>query len=234
MVRTKESEGPSGSLAGPNPCTPRACETPTQSFRSRPSPSAGDVFYDQVATPLAVVYSGSRCHRIRVHPLLRRSRSGFGLLLLRKSTENRYSGVRSNLDQAVGCEGSPGCSSAWERKRGVVDQLAALPQVWGWKRIRKYRGGIDNEGNVEWKWRGKGKVRRWKREQRKRRRQGKYSVSPCDQVDLDQGSKRECRDRHGGARRIGSLEPPSIDRIHRLKVTHVGKEHADLHHILHR
>jgi len=32
------------------------------------------------------------------------------LLLLRKSTENSYSSVRSNLDR-VGCEGSPGCST---------------------------------------------------------------------------------------------------------------------------
>lgn len=33
------------------------------------------------------------------------------LLLLRKSTENSYSGLRTNLGQVVGCEGSPGCST---------------------------------------------------------------------------------------------------------------------------
>jgi hypothetical protein len=33
------------------------------------------------------------------------------LLLLRKSTENSYSGLRTNLDQVVGCAGSPGCST---------------------------------------------------------------------------------------------------------------------------
>ena len=114
------------------------------------------------------------------------------LLLLRKSTENSYSGVRTNLDQAVGCEGSPGCSAGLGAETGGGGPTSGSTSgVGGWKRIREYREAeIDNEGG----WNGNGGGEKGKQGggngNRKRRGQGKYSVSPRDHVDLDQGSER--------------------------------------------
>jgi Flp pilus assembly pilin Flp len=70
------------------------------------------------------------------------------LLLLRKSTENRYSGVRSNLDQAVGCEGSPGCSSGLGAETGSGGSTSGSTSgVGDGSGYGNTRGGIDNEGN---------------------------------------------------------------------------------------